>query len=70
MGTSSSTDAEGLIKTLGGADEKFAFSRAVSRLCEMQSAAYLSRCRRPSGAISAPAVLLNVLPQSRSSLEL
>lgn len=32
---------------LGGAEEKFAFARAVSRLCEMQSAHYLSLHARP-----------------------
>ena len=38
----SATDASSLTGQLGGLEERFAFKRAISRLHEMQSAAYLS----------------------------
>jgi hypothetical protein len=44
---STEADARAAAAALGGAEERFAFARAVSRLYEMQSAVY--RAARPRG---------------------
>lgn len=45
-----SDSAKAAAAALGGAEERFAFSRAVSRLHEMQTALYQSRRAAPASA--------------------